>query len=209
MKKIVISSYLFSLVALSMFVYTTFFSGVKELQTQGIYWFIISLVCLLLPEINKLKLKDVEVEFKEKLEKVEKQLVELEDEFFKHLATLKKEDDSLPKEYIEKRNRHWDNFERYVQSLDTEKRFQVQKSISLYYLEEYNISVKELKERLVCLGYYKGRIDDDFTEDLAEALTEFQRLNNMRHIDGVFGPLTYEKMTQKLQDKIAKESKKD
>jgi hypothetical protein len=203
MKKVIIS-YLFFIIALAMFFYTTFFSNIMGMQTQGIYWFGVSLVCLFLPEVNKLKLKDVEVEFKDKLDKVEKQLVELEDDFFTYLTTLKKEEDDLPKEYIEKRNRHWDNFERYVLSLDDETRFQVQKANSLNYLAKFKLTVKELKERLARLGYYNGQIDDNFTKDLAEALTKFQRLNNMRHIDGIFGQLTYEKVAAKLSNAVTK-----
>jgi hypothetical protein len=205
MKRIIISSYLFSLTALGMFVYTTFFSNEPSLRGQGIYWFGISLACLLLPEVRKLKLKDVEVEFKEKLKKVERKIFELEDEFFKHLQTLRKEEDSLPADYIERRNRHWDNFEEYVQSLDEDTRFEIQKSNTLHYLQEFKLSVKQLKERLSRLGYYTGVMDDVFSKDLAEALTAFQRVNNLRHVDGVFGQLTYEAMAERLRDTASKQ----
>jgi len=206
-KATIVIGYLFSISALGMFIYVTFFSGVKELQTQGIYWFGISILCLLLPEINKLKFKDIELEFKQKLAKVEKQIVELEDNFFRYIAPLKNEENNLPKEFVEKRNQHWDNFDNYVQGLDEKTQIEVQKLNSVHYLKEYQLSVKELKKQLSHLGVYKGKLDDNFTQDLANALIEFQKTNNLRHIDGVFGPLTYEKMAEKQRDLLSNKQK--
>ena len=61
------------------------------------------------------------------------------------------EDDDLPKEFLKRRSEHWDEFQRYVESLDDDARFEVQKANSQHYLESYNLTVKDLKERLAGL----------------------------------------------------------
>jgi peptidoglycan hydrolase-like protein with peptidoglycan-binding domain len=58
-------------------------------------------------------------------------------------------------------------------------------------LGEYGLSVRQLKEQLRDLDIYNGEVNNQFTDDLIDAVTEFQRRHNLRHIDGVFGPLTY------------------
>lgn len=203
--KIRIVSYLFSIVAFFMFFFSIFLSNTKELQIQGIYWFVISLSSSLLPILSKLKLKDIELEFNEKLQKVEKRLYDLEDEFFKSLENIKDEELMMTKEFITRRNRHWDEFQKYIDTLPSNERFEVQKLNSISHLNKFHLTVKDLKQKLSLLNFFDGNIDDDFTEDLAHALTEFQRLNNMRHIDGVFGELTYEKMAELMRAQHVKQ----
>lgn len=209
--RLIMISYSLSIIAVSMFVFATFFSKNSELQKQGIYWFGIATVCALLPTIlplvTKLKVLDFEVEFKEKLENVEKRIGEIEDAFLKSFESLKREEQELPASFIEQRNRHWDRFDDYMQRLDGEQRFAAQKENSLIYLKNFGLTVRELKERLAKLGHYKGTIDNTFSQDLATAIEQFQRVNNMRHIDGFFGELTFERMAERLAelDKRTKE----
>ncbi len=135
------------------------------------------------------------------------EITELGDDFFAFLKFIKKRDSNLQQEFIEARNRHWDNFQRTVDSLDEDARFEVQKLNSLNYLEQFGLTVKELKGELFRLGYYKGEVDNNFSVDLVKALMEFQRMNNMRHVDGVFGPLTYQMMAEKLKEMLSKTGK--
>lgn len=206
-KRLIAISYTLSVLAISMFAYSTFLSKVSDLQKQGIYWFGIAAVCALLPTIlpliSKLKVLDLEVEFKEKLESVEKRIAEIEDAFVKSFEGLRREEQELPLSFIEQRNRQWDRYDEYMQSLDKEQRFEAQRENSLFYLKKFGLSVRDLKERLAKLGYYQGYVNDDFSRDLPAAIEHFQRINNMRHIDGIFGELTFEKMAERLTE-IAK-----
>lgn len=201
-KRVAAISYTLALAAIAMFIFTVFFSNITDLQRQGIYWFGIAAICALLPTllplVTKLKVLDFEVEFNAKLESVEKRVAEIEDAFIKSFESLRREEQELPPSFIEQRNRQWDRFDEYMQGLDKEQRFQAQKHNSLIYLEKFGLTVRDLKQRLTQLGYYRGEIDNDFSRDLAEAIEHFQRMNNMRHIDGMFGELTLQKMAEQL-----------
>lgn len=89
------------------------------------------------------------------------------------------------------RNEHWDRFGRAVTALQGWLSISVQRDNSLHYLDKYELSVSQLQRQLAHLGVYSGGIDGHFTEAVAEAIMKFQRLHNLRHVDGVFGPLTY------------------
>jgi hypothetical protein len=84
-------------------------------------------------------------------------------------------------------NRHSEIDKNGLRRLNTER-----------YLEEWGLSIAILKEKLKLLGFYRGTIDDNYTEDLPEAISGFQRDSMMRQIDGYFGELTYERMVAAL-----------
>lgn len=94
----------------------------------------------------------------------------------------------------ESRNRHWDAFEVSVLSLPPAERLQVQRLNTLHYLHEWGLSIRQLRAELAALGFPTVGESDDFTDDLALAIESFQRKHCLRHIDGVFGPLTYLQM---------------
>jgi hypothetical protein len=91
------------------------------------------------------------------------------------------------------RNIHWDKFDGYVSSLNSEGRFHTQKANSLHYLCKWGLTVIQLRLALGSLGFPTSD-DPEFTPDLAIALQDFQRTHCLRHVDGVFGELTYRQM---------------
>jgi hypothetical protein len=187
-----------------MFVFVSFFSDNPELQTQGIYWFglaaIFGLLPTVLPFTTKLKVLDFELEFREKLEEVEKRVEEAEDVFLKAFESLQQDEKELPPDFVELRNRHWDKWDEDFQSLSGPERFKAQRANSLIYLDKFGLTVRGLKEQLAQLGFYKGEINNSFSRDLATAIEDFQRSNNMRHVDGMFGELTFAEMVERLKD---------
>jgi len=52
MKKLIFSCYLSAFITLLISVYVIFFSGLKDLQVQGIYWFGIAILCFILPSMH-------------------------------------------------------------------------------------------------------------------------------------------------------------
>jgi len=56
------------------------------------------------------------------------------------------------------------------------------------------LTAAQLKSQLRLLGVYGGDVNDELTDDVFDAIVQFQRKHNLRHIDGVFGPLTYSEM---------------
>ncbi len=105
---------------------------------------------------------------------------------------------------LENRNEHWDSFQKYLESLDSENLFVHQKKNSLYYLEKYGVSVQEIKKHLSLLGYYKGELNNDLTKELTDSVKTFQSLNNMRHVDGMIGELTLKKIEDKITDRLTR-----
>ena len=203
-RRIRLFSYFFSVLAALMSVYSIFFSNSGNLQQQGIYWFSIAVICALLPQVlplvTKLKISDFEIEFKKKLTDIERRVAKIEDIFAESFEHLKQSERKMPLILKEQRSQYWDNYDEFVKNLDKEQRFELQKKNSLLYLRKFGLTVHDLKEGLAKLGYYKGSIDDEFSEDLVAAIEYFQRVNNMRYVDGIFGELTLEKITQQLNE---------
>lgn len=197
-------SYCLSMFAMAMFVFVSFFSDNVEMQTQGIFWFgvasIFGLLPTVLPFTTKLKVLDFELEFKEKLEEVEKRVEKAEEAFSRAFENLQRDEKDLPPDFLERRSRHWDEWDEDLQNLPGLERFQAQRKNSLIYLEKLGLTVRELKEKLAQLGFYEGEVNNSFSRDLAQAIEDFQRANNMRHIDGMFGQLTLAKMKERLDD---------
>ena len=84
---------------------------------------------------------------------------------------------------------------RLARSADRGQRLALQRDNSLHYLYEWGLSARQLRVILKELGYSVSVTIDDFDQELADALISFQETNCLRHIDGVFGPLTYTKMS--------------
>jgi len=114
------------------------------------------------------------------------------------------EEDNLSLVELENRNKYWDNYESHMKSLNRKERFIYQKMNTIFYLDKYGLSVQEIKKHLRSLGYYDGNINNEFTEDFALSIEKFQNLNNMRHIDGMIGELTLEKIEDKLRTKLTR-----
>lgn len=100
------------------------------------------------------------------------------------------------------RHTHWDTFEAAVASLDSTEKREVQRRNTMYYLDRWHLTVFQLKQQFKNLGVYNNELDNVFTDDLIVAITRFQYSHNLRHVDGVFGPLTYLEMEKVIRSKI-------
>ncbi|MBK8563569.1 MAG: peptidoglycan-binding protein [Saprospiraceae bacterium] len=84
--------------------------------------------------------------------------------------------------------------------MSEEKLFEQQKRDSLNYLNIFGLTVSSLKEKLEKLGYFNNEIDENFDKETVNALMKFQGDNEMRHIDGMFGELTFLMLGLKLEE---------
>lgn len=66
--------YAFSFIAFAIFIYSFFLTKNPALNKQAIYWFYSSIISLLIPNIKHFKYGDIEVAFREELQKVEETL---------------------------------------------------------------------------------------------------------------------------------------
>jgi hypothetical protein len=145
------------------------------------------------------------VELKKNLEKVEKQVEELSDTFFNAIGRVWQEENDMPNFLREKRNQHWDKFQKYMDSLQGEAKLQAQIKNTYYYLHDYKIKPQLLKEKLASIDFFQGPLNNELDKTLIDSIVEFQRSQNLRHIDGIFGPLTYRRLTEVLERKQQKE----
>ncbi len=201
-------SYCFSVIAFLIFLYSFFRATDSAIQQQAIYWFFTSIATAFIPNIKQFKIKDFEIQFKEEIKKIEQKIHKLNDEFFKVLETVKVSEINLSKEIKEQRNENWHAFNTYLESLPEPERLKVQKQISLKNLYEYLVTVTQLKQQLHKLGYFNGKIDDEFTKELVSSLYKFQASYHLELIDGMFGRMTYLKLAELLAENENKSSKR-
>jgi hypothetical protein len=197
---IVFLSGIFALSAIAMFVYTTFWSKDDSLKEQGIFWFLIAIASSILPTVSHLRFQDFEVEFRREIKRVEDEVVELKGLLDKAVEKVNLEESSLTPQQLADRNAHWDDYQRRMDSVSRSERFRLQRLNTLRYLNRYEVSIRQIKEHLRTLDVYSGDIDDDFSPDFARAIEQFQRQNNMRHVDGMIGQLTLREIYAKLEE---------
>jgi len=145
------------------------------------------------------RIEELVAEVKQQRPNVAK-VIEIEDRFIASIKPIQEQERELERLKIKARNRYWDEYHSYIESLDGETLFDVQRLNNLHYLHEFGLSVEDLKKNLARLGYYKGKIDDEHSHELVNAIVEFQVVNNMRHVDGIFGELTFQKMVERLKE---------
>ena len=74
--------------------------------------------------------------------------------------------------------------------------YQSQKGKRGYYIMQKGdtgLQVENLKQALSDAGFYKGTVDEEFTDDLVEAVEKFQKSEGLT-VDGVAGPMTLKKL---------------
>lgn len=127
------------------------------------------------------------------------EITKLNADFFHAINKVRADLVDVSDDFAVHRHNHWDKFQNTVDSLTEPNKRNVQRLNTQFYLEEWHLSVSQLKKELHFLGVYNGKVDDMLTDDVLDAIILFQRNHNLRHIDGVFGPLTYSEM-----EKVAK-----
>ena len=117
-------------------------------------------------------------------------------DFFAPIASLLRAERAVEEPLRTERNAHWDYHQDLVNALPQEQRRVVQELNTLSYLSQYNLTISQLKTALYDLGFECGEIDNVYEDAIALALEKFQRTYNLRHVDGIFGPVTYLAMAQ-------------
>jgi len=96
-------------------------------------------------------------------------------------------------------NEHWDRVRQFIDSLEGEEKLRIQKLNTAYYLEYYHLTVAHLKECLQFVGGYQGEVDNELDEELIHALIRFQVERNLPQVDGIFGPLIHQALTEAIR----------
>jgi hypothetical protein len=180
------ATYLLALLAFIVFLYTflsTFLnSPVPSIHT--IYWFLLIIVALLAPFIKGIGFKDLEIKFETESERIKKAI---QDQF-----------NSMP--FGEIRTELIRGYAEYLKGIKNEAdRIQAQKRLSGLYLKQYELTVPRLKSIMKDMDYFDGSINNDYDENLIEAVTKFQTDQPVLAADGVFGDRTYFLLQRKIE----------
>lgn len=120
-KKIRYQSYLFSFCAFLILLHTLF-SDESELQKQSIQWFYVSLISALIPSLNdfivivlipnlkSVKIQELEITFKEKLEQLDKKTEAIKSSFVEAIEAVKSSESTLPDSYKEMRQNVYESY---------------------------------------------------------------------------------------------------
>lgn len=135
-----------------------------------------------------------------------KKAFDLNENFYHAVNKVRAELAIIPDFFASLQHEHWDNFEKLLLSLSTPEQRAIQRLNTEHYLTKWNLTASLLKNQLQLLGVYDSEINDILPEDVFDAIARFQRKHNLRHIDGVFGPLTYCEMEKVLRIRARLES---
>ena len=118
-------------------------------------------------------------------------------DFFHAVDKVWFEEIDIPEEEAEKQKAYWDRYHKDLMALPEDRKLRLQKDNTLDYLKKYQLTLIQLKSVMKVLGFYGGQVDnDEFDVDLVRAIEAFQRKYQLRHIDGMFGQLTYLKLEE-------------
>lgn len=201
-----IIGYGFGIFALVIFIYSFFYSGESALKEQAIFWFYSALIASLIPHIKHFKYKDLEVQFRENFQKLEKDVGEkiekLEHSFVDKLENLKAYEMSLSPEEKARRQTVHTNYATRLGAMSEEEQLHDQEVRSRNAMNN-KITLPEFKSLLKQAGYFYGEKDNTFTPALVQSIKEFQAKNSMT-VDGIAGNLTIIKLGEVLADKGVK-----
>jgi murein L,D-transpeptidase YcbB/YkuD len=207
-KRLKFFGYSFSIISFLVFVYVLLFSVEKELKQQSIYWFTASFIAAIIPNVKQLKIKDIEVQLQEISQKLEdnKSLIEQTSEELKEslifgLESVREREESLSEEYKTKRESRYKKYAEGLEKLNSEDRLKEQKKSTRFHLNKIYMDVADLKRMLQKIEFYKGVIDEEFNEELAQSISAFQKNYGVSPIDGTAGPKTLSKLSEIIKQK--------
>lgn len=178
------------LVAFAMSYYVTFHPRSPSVEDQGIYWFLVGAVALILPAVTRIRWKDLEIEFRERLHKVEDGLSAVQSALRNAGARAQEREQRRSTADSDALREQFNRFEERLPTLAPEDLLRVQREDSLTYLASIGLSVGEVKMALKQAELYDGEVDDQFTTAVAKAVADFQRTRRLPNVDGIVGPDT-------------------
>ena len=101
----------------------------------------------------------------------------------------------------EERNTRLDFYTEYVERLDEMKiseRLEEVKRLNRQYLSDYGVDIVQLKQMLRGVHLYSGT-GNEFPDDLLYAIKTYQQANDLKPVDGIFGPATFQSLITQLR----------
>ena len=189
--------YLLSGLAFIIFLYSLF-SANPIFQEKSIYWFLISFVSAIVPHLKSFKFKDFEFSLQERIEKFEEKidhsLDEVKSSLENTLEMIKAKESNLGEAYVESRGEVYQDFNLKIMDLPPDERIKKQEFFTRKHLQNYQLTLAQLKTELKKQGFYQGVINDTFDQETVESFIKFQQHHQLKPVDGIFGSISLTKL---------------
>ncbi len=90
-------------------------------------------------------------------------------------------------------------YQTYLSGLSEKEKMQKVNLLTSLYLRSMNLTIEDIKIMLNAIGYYKDKLDNEFSETYYKALCEFQK-DTCLNPDGIFGYQTYRNLLNKKME---------
>jgi hypothetical protein len=151
--------------------------GTDVPKNQMFLWFCAAIVAAFLPHIDRFKLSDVEVQFRE-----------VKDEMREVRASV----NELAVAQRKGRDQVYSSFASVLGQLSAEVRLEVQLELNRFHLKRIGVTPERLVEMLRLAGCYQGENVSEISPELISAIESVQRSLGVDAVDGVFGSVTLE-----------------
>lgn len=167
-------------------IFMPFITG-KKIPIESLYWFFFALIAILFPYIKEITFKDLKIALNN-IKDAKKSM----DDAKISLEQAKEMIDPTRVELIQ-------GYQKYLSNLPEKEKMQKVCLLSSLYLRGMNLTIEDVKSMLKDIGYYKGKLDNEFSDDYYQALYNFQK-DTCLNPDGIFGYQTYRNLINKKME---------
>ncbi len=160
-----------------------FFSE-KKIPVESLYWFLFALVAVLFPYVKEITFMDLKIAL-QGITDATKGLEEAK----MSLEHAKEMIDPTRVELIR-------GYQSYLRGLSEKERLEKVQLMTSLYSRCLRLTIENIKTMLNREGYYKGKLDNEFTPEYYQAVCEFQRDTGLNP-DGIFGYQSYRNLMDK------------
>lgn len=137
------------------------------------------------------------------IKKIDEQTKELNKNFDSVFQQVRRNEQLLTEEYKKTRDENYARYAEMLQNLPSKERLHNQEFYTRKHLSKVDGTINGLKQKLQEVGIYKGAIDGEFNQELADAISKFQAKFNVTPIDGTCGSITLAKLGEIIELKKA------
>ncbi len=119
-----------------------------------------------------------------------KDFLEIVERFKQNEAKLTPKEKKVRLEFYTEYVNRWDE-------LSISEQLEDIKRLNRQYLSDYGVGITQLKQMLREVRLYSGT-GNDFPDDLVYAIKTYQKVNDLKPVDGIFGPGTFQSLISKL-----------